>query len=180
MTGAVLLHRRRGRPDKLTMLSAEERARFLAVLRLGCPQTVACRLIGISYETLRLWRTRAESAPDAEPYASFIGEVEQAEAQCCCEAVVILNAVARGERLAHALPRYELRPDWRAIAWWLERRFPKKWGPTRRVEIDPEHASTTGEFNSKDAGARVRAAFALMYADETDSNVSFGRMNDHE
>ena len=52
-------------------------------------------------------------------YADFADDVRQAEAKAAIRLVgQILQA---GEK------------DWRALAWWLERRFPEEWGRKKRT-----------------------------------------------
>ena len=154
-----------GRRSKLSLLSDADKARFLAVLRAGSPQSVACRMISVSYETLRNWRARAAAAPPQEPYASFIKEVERVEALCHVEMVVRLNAIARGVRLDGSRMPSDQRPDWRAIAWWLMRRFPKQWGDYRRVELRMAAGESDERLSPREAAESVRIALRGVEAE---------------
>ena len=108
------------RPTKLT----EERADDLAVLlAAGVPVEVAARSVNVSRRTLDRWlrqdvfRERVRQARDAGP--------EGSEAASEARLVVLLLRAA-----AH---------DWRASAWYLERRFPDRWAE----RTEPENASFT-------------------------------------
>jgi transposase len=99
-----------GRPSKLT----EERADDLVVLLAArVPVAVAARSVNVSRRTLDRWlrrsdlRARVEQARAAGP--------ESTDAMTEARAVVLILRAAQ--------------TDWRASAWWLERRWPERWGP---------------------------------------------------
>ena len=101
-----------GRPSKLT----EERADDLAVLLAArVPVEVAARSVNVSRRTLDRWlrqdgfRERIGRARAATP--------ESTEATTEARLVVLLLRAA-----AH---------DWKAAAWWLERKHPERWATTR-------------------------------------------------
>ena len=96
------------RPSQLT----EERSDDLVVLlAAGVPVEVAARSVNVSRRTLDRWlrqpglRARVEQARAATPEASEAAS----EARLV---VLLLRAAAQ---------------DWRASAWWLERRWPQRW-----------------------------------------------------
>ena len=97
-----------GRPSKLT----EERADDLALLLAArVPVEVAARSVNVSRRTLDRWlrqdgfRERVRQARDAGPQST--------EAMTEARLVVLLLRAAAS--------------DWRASAWYLERRFPERW-----------------------------------------------------
>jgi hypothetical protein len=62
--------------------------------------------------TLRRWMAFADNGDDK--YAAFAARVREAEANI--EQVTVRKIHEHGDK------------DWRALAWWLERRWPDRWG----------------------------------------------------
>jgi hypothetical protein len=92
-----------GRPFKLA--DPQKRKTLLEALAAGNTRKAACAYAGISEDAFA--RYRAE-------YPDFADDVREAEAKAVIRAVgLILQA---GDK------------DWRALAWWLERRYPEEWG----------------------------------------------------
>jgi transposase len=103
------------RPSKLT---PERRDDLTLMLAHGVPVGVAARSVGVSARSLRRWLAEGDlrdrvaelrAARSVDPDAS----TAQREARL---AVLILKASEH---------------DWRASAWWLERRYPERWGAAR-------------------------------------------------
>jgi hypothetical protein len=88
----------------------------------GMPITLACRQEGIGRRTLYDWR--AAGRRGRAPYAAFAAELDRAEARA--EAAITLRIVQAARR------------DWRAGAWYLERRWPKRWALRTRLEARPQ------------------------------------------
>lgn len=82
----------------------------------------ACRASGITSATFRHWRQRAEQGdPDAQQYADFFA--------------VCKTAMAVGE--VNALREVKSgRQGWQGSAWYLERRYPGRWGKKDKLELD--------------------------------------------
>jgi transposase len=98
------------RPSKYT---PERQARVLEALRAGSSYRDAAEYAGIDQDTLIAWRKR---------YADFSEAVVAAEASVAIRAVLtIRQAFADG--------------DWKAAAFWLERRRNKEWGRQVKVEL---------------------------------------------
>jgi transposase len=94
------------RPSNLT---AEIQDRVLARVRAGVPTEVAVRACGVGVSSHYRWmRERSE-------YREL---VRQARAEAEVKRVAQVTVAAR--------------VDWRAAAWFLEREFPERWGPTGR------------------------------------------------
>ena len=145
---------KRGRPSKLAMVSATEKAAFLALLRAGSPQSWACRHIRLSYQTLTNYRERA--AAGEEPYAEFIREVEQAQAQFVVERLRVLDADATGAPLLGGRERGN-----GDIKWILERLHPKDFALTTRAEVTGKDGAplVPGGVTPQAAASLVRATF---------------------
>jgi hypothetical protein len=104
-----------GRPSLLT---AQRRDDLTLMLAHGVPVGVAARSVDVSPRSVRRWMQEGDlrervaeirAARRVEPDAS----AARLEARL---AVLILRASEH---------------DWRASAWWLERRYPERWGAER-------------------------------------------------
>ena len=127
-----------GRPSKLT----PERAQAIALaVSEGHYLQHAAAAAGVARSTVHSWLARGRTArkrlggggdpkPDDGPYLDFLDTVEGAE-KCAAKLGIapIRAAMERG--------------DWRAGAWYLERRFPGHWRP----------GADTGARDEEDAAA---------------------------
>ncbi len=109
-----------GRPTKLTPELAKT---IVEAIRGGNYAQVAAATAGIGEETFYTWLARGKDEPEGI-YREFR------------EAVLTASGEAEQEKLER-LQREALAEDgdWKAAAWWLERRFPKRWGRQQRLEI---------------------------------------------
>jgi Homeodomain-like domain len=104
-----------GRPTKLTPDRADD---LVVLLAARVPVEVAARSVGVSRRTLDRWlrqgelRERVEQTRVAGPQ----GSAAALEARL----IVLLLKAAQF--------------DWRASAWYLERKAPSRWGPERLAE----------------------------------------------
>ena len=92
-------------------LTETTQATLRAALEAGNTRAAAARGAGISYECLRLWIRRGEKEKTGK-HRILARTIEQAEAQAEREAVAEIRAAWK-------------RGEWRAAAWWLERRRPE-------------------------------------------------------
>ena len=94
-----------------TKLTETTQATLRAALEAGNTRAAAAQGAGITYECLRLWIRKGEKEKTGR-HRTLARTIEQAEAQAEREAVAEIRAAwTRGE--------------WRAAAWWLERRRPE-------------------------------------------------------
>jgi len=101
--------------------------RLVTALSAGCFRIVAAEAAGIHRTTLYGWLERGEADHEAglqTAYASLFAAVLVAEANA--EVVAV-------ETIREASP-----DDWRAAAWYLERRYQDRWGG----KIAVEHSGT--------------------------------------
>ena len=103
----------KGRPPKLTEAMVEA---ILALLRAGCYRCVACKQVGINPGTLRKWIRLGEAWPDGL-YARLRAGVPLAETE------------AETEAIKRILQAGEVDAD--HLKWFLERRYPQRWGRFR-------------------------------------------------
>lgn len=109
---------RPGRPSKLT---PETKARLLEAIRRGNYYEVACSYAGISYSIFRKWLIQGEQDGEG-PYFELLQDVKRAEHEA---------EMALVEQWRRAMPE-----DWKAIATFLERRHPDRWGKRDRLGVD--------------------------------------------
>lgn len=117
---------RRGAPPLLTADLAEKLLRDVAKKRVFDAQ-IAIRN-GIHPDTLKLWLKKGLEEGAEEPYRSFAQRY--AAAQIDDEAGALEDVMAGTQPHAGAG-----KPgDWKAAAWYLERKYPKRWNPNRQPE----------------------------------------------
>jgi hypothetical protein len=125
---AELERRPGGRPTKL---NEGRQAKLCDAIRAGVPPETAAAYAGIDESTFYRWLQRGRVA-DADPlYAEFAEQVRLALAEWETRDILLIGEAAKS--------------DWRAAAWRLERRLPKRYGRRERHEI----------ANADDAAFRV-------------------------
>jgi transposase len=97
-----------GRPTKLT---PEREDDLVLLLAAGVPKAVAARAVSVSERSVERWL--GDGLRDRVEEARAAGQ-EQADATSEARLVVLITLAAR--------------TDWRAAKWWLERRWPERWG----------------------------------------------------
>lgn len=94
----------------------------MKLIRYGNFVEIACDYVGIHVDTYYDWMRRArEGGPRNRPYVDFSEAVKKAEATAEAECVARIRLAGQKGNL-------------RADTWYLERRYPHRWG-TRRVEV---------------------------------------------
>lgn len=114
---------------RATKLTPERTSRLVQLLRDGNWREHACAAVGIDARTLRTWLARET---EGEPFASFALAIREAEAAAETDAVSALRSLGSD--------------DWRALAWWLERRFPGRWGESLKVQVEKHLDDARGEL----------------------------------
>lgn len=99
-----------GRPSKYTPERADA---LLAAVKAGNTFKAACGHVGITETALAHWRRR---------YVDFADRLARAEADAEVLHVSLVTQAARNG-------------DWRASAWWLERRRSGEWRERRDVNV---------------------------------------------
>lgn len=105
-----------GRPSKL---DADRKERIISALKAGNYRQVACEFAGIGYGTFSKWMHAGARRTESE-YGSFRAAVLEAERQA--EVRCVARVMAATEN------------DWKAAAWWLERKRSERWSRKDRLE----------------------------------------------
>jgi len=101
-----------------TKLTPETQEKICNALRAGNHAKVAAEFGGVSESTFYGWLNKGEAA-NRGIYRKFLESVKKAEADA--ETVRVARISQAGQSGV-----------WQADAWWLERKFPERWG--RRVQ----------------------------------------------
>jgi hypothetical protein len=134
-----------------TKCSPELTQAIIDGIRIGCSMEVAAQANGVGRTTLLGWRARGEAelirfdrlCDAAEKAGRDVDAIHlnEREAQFVDFYLALLKAEAVAESSAvfrlYELTRKgaEFKPgQWQAIAWWLERRHPERWGRKDRTE----------------------------------------------
>jgi transposase len=118
----------KGRPSKFT---PEIKDSICEYISQGNYLDTSCRLAGIDYTTFRGWMVKGEQEGKGE-YFEFLRQVRLAEAQAEAERVRLILQAGRLD-------------DWKANAWYLERKYPERWGKKDQLDakIQSQHTETT-------------------------------------
>ena len=154
---------KQGRPTKLTQKHTPGNTHadvLINQIRMGLHQRAACDISGVSKSTLHKWtldgsRLKAQQTQGKLPdptddqlaLINFSDRLAKAYADAEADRVAIIrNAAEGGHKITRTTTRRlpngqeevtvvedELRPEWTAAAWYLERVFPERY--RRRTEI---------------------------------------------
>jgi len=122
-------------PQPRVVISQEIIDKVAGSLYAGNYFNTACWYAGISDRTGHQWKARGEKAEENDPdnpeeqlFIEFYREVNIASAEAETAKLARLDLAGAGKKIEGR------RGTWQADAWWLERRFPNKWG--RRTEVE--------------------------------------------
>ena len=116
---------------KCLLLDAGRMARLRDAIIVGNTIETACNLAGISRKSYYRWLKEAEDAPEGHILRQFRDTVKEARAEAAHRMLMIIQKAAM--------------KDWRAAAWFLERRYPEDWSRPRQI-------SGRGDYRSKGRG----------------------------
>lgn len=114
--------------------------KIIKALKEGSPHETAAALAGIGKTAFYEWLKKGEKAKTGE-YRAFYDKVKEAEAYAEAERVRRINKAGR-------------EGDWKADAWYLERRYPDKWG-RRVISADLNHSGEVIERHEYEATAEI-------------------------
>lgn len=150
-----------GRPCELT---SELATKILLRVAEGSFLNVAAGAAGVSYEALSEWIERAKGDA-ANGLDTIFVRFGQAYAQAKQEAEA--NAVSSLQRGGDG--KYK---DWRAQAWWLERRHKERWSiPKEAANAGVTLALTDAQLGALGEALRVAAAKPVLEVEATSVEV---------
>lgn len=124
-----------GRPSKLT---PETQQKIVQAVASGNYLETAAAYGGITYTTFNNWMNRGESR-ERKDYIEFFEAVKKAEADA---------EVLRVARISKAANE----GNWQADAWYLERRYPNRWGKRVSEVSGPNGDAVTIRLTWGDGG----------------------------
>lgn len=107
------------RGGRHTKLDKDHQDRMVAALRAGNFRQVACEYSGLDYSTFARWMRTGVQRPNSE-FGAFRKAILEAERHA------EVNCVARVMKAAEK--------DWKAAAWWLERKRSERWSRKEKLE----------------------------------------------
>lgn len=124
-------------PDRPKALTEEIQKSILESMTLGMHLKSACALAGIQMTTVQYWMRLVESgAEHAQIYADFCNSIEK------------VQAIAERDGLVAIRSGF---PGWQGNAWFLERRFPKRWRMKKDDAVVPPPPKQVVEVRLVDA-----------------------------
>lgn len=126
--------------DGTPKLTDATRATILEWLRRGHYRKVACAKVRITERTLQNWVQRGEAG--VEPYASFLVDMLEAEADCENELLTTIRTAQPG------IPGVSGADVWTSRAWVMERRWPKRWRGSVRLTVHEEVETMTSRLKA--------------------------------
>jgi hypothetical protein len=116
----------KGRPTKLNEELTEKLCYYISQ---GNYFDTSCKLVGIDYSTFRAWIVKGEEDGKGR-FFDFSEAIKRAEAE------------AEAKRVEMILKAGGLGGDWKANAWYLERKYPDRWGKVDRLEAHVKSEQT--------------------------------------
>lgn len=118
-------------PDRPKALTEDVQKTILESMMLGMHLKSACALAGIQMTSVQYWmRLVEEGAEHAQIYADFCNSIKKVQAVAERDGLVAVRSGGSG---------------WQGNAWFLERRFPKRWGKKDRAEASSTDANKFAE-----------------------------------
>lgn len=108
-----------GRPTKISPEICEDIVKYI---KAGNYPEVAASLAGVSRKTFYNWLKKGHKSKSNGVYKQFLHSIKKAESYA--EAAAVERIRKAGE------------DNWQALAWWMERKHPDKWGRKQRVEME--------------------------------------------
>lgn len=127
-----------------TQFTPEVRERILAALRQGNYMETACTYAGVSAPTVRKWVVKGMKPNAPAEFAEFARDVAEAQASIEVRHVQTISRTALGV-IDPQSGIYLLTPDWHAAAWFIERKYPERWGKRDTFKVTVEQLNTMSD-----------------------------------
>lgn len=154
-------------------------AKFVELVTDGMTITATCDALDLHDSTWRKWRKRGETDIDAgnpdTTYARLVTGVQEARREAKHRALVAIRSAGFGVKLTERTTTTVTRPNgdvvvtevvkekvdrhWTALAWWLERSYPKEFARVDRQWVSgPDDAPVRTEVHSRSELEALAAA----------------------
>lgn len=175
-------------------------------IRLGLEYQSACDSAGICRQTLHEWRLKGarlraqqtqgmlrNPTDDERALMDFLDNLERAEAEAEANRLAVISQAAQGgTKVRKTTIRYDskgkqiertvieetLKPEWKAAAWVLERRYPNRYAKRLEVTgadgselVPPAQQARDLAENLKDFQAGVQTGKTLPIIDVTEEDI---------
>jgi transposase len=121
-------------------LNKERQTIIIEAIEEGTPHDTAAALAGIGKTAFYDWLKKGEETESGK-YYKFYSAVKQAEATAEAKRIERINKAGEDG-------------DWKADAWYLERRYPEKWG-RRVISADVNHSGEVTERHEYEATIEI-------------------------
>lgn len=133
----------KGTPGAPVKLTEDLIKQICNAIRSGAYMETAASYCGIDKVSFYKWMKLGRQKPRSI-YGALINALDKALADAELRDIVTIDRASTGTPAQYDedgnLIKQEMRPDWKASAWRLERKFPKKWG----VKAHLEHSGPDG------------------------------------
>jgi predicted site-specific integrase-resolvase len=127
--------------------------KIYGLIRAGNTLEVSAAATGIHRATLHRWMKQGKEQ-ERGLYRSFLDEVEKAKAEAEARDVALIAKAATA--------------DWRAAAWRLERRSPRRYGQKVQLSVQAEFDSAMDKLERGLSPEEYEKVLALMAAEDED------------
>jgi transposase len=135
--------------------------RIIDLIRAGNYLEVAATAAGIHRSTLYRWMRHGRDQKRGR-YRKFLSQVEKAQAEAEARDVAII---------AKAAP-----DDWRAAAWRLERKAPRRYGPRVQLAVQQELEAVLGRLEKGLPPETYEKVLQIMTAEDNDPPAPAGTL----
>jgi hypothetical protein len=147
-------------------LTPELAAEIVKAVELGNHVETAAMVIGVAPKILERWLEKGSRLDSPEPYRSFALGIRNAWAKAEREMVDHIRLAGVGDPTF--INRFgETQRDWKALAWLLERRDPKRWGMQIQVNVREELTAMLAQLEANLKPEEYERVLAIIAGDRT-------------